>query len=90
MNEEAYCNGSGTDLGSGTSDEKRECMGYDNYPFPFPSPVKSSPHLTQHEFDFNTIDPVLCPLPVDANLDLTDPVVIAEAHGHVAASKSWG
>jgi hypothetical protein len=39
MNEEAYRDGSSTDLWigsdcltSGTSDEKRECMGYDNMP----------------------------------------------------------
>jgi len=30
MNEEAYRDGSSTDLTSGTSDEKRECMGYDS------------------------------------------------------------
>jgi len=32
MNEEAYCNGSGSDLGSGTLDEKCRCMGYDSIP----------------------------------------------------------
>jgi hypothetical protein len=30
MNEEAYCDGSGMDLISRTSDVKRECMGYDS------------------------------------------------------------
>jgi hypothetical protein len=38
MNEEAYCNGYGTDLGSETSDEKCKCMGNDTgrtFPLPF-------------------------------------------------------
>ncbi|KAG1723304.1 uncharacterized protein EDB91DRAFT_1255695 [Suillus paluster] len=57
---------------------------------PSPSPVASGSQLTQHKFNHNTIDPVLRPLPNDADLDLTDPVVIAEAHGYAAASKTAG
>ncbi|KAG1765103.1 hypothetical protein EDD22DRAFT_732352, partial [Suillus occidentalis] len=38
----------------------------------------------------DTIDPVLRPLPDSADLDLTDRVVIAEAHGYAATSKTAG
>ncbi|KAG2337596.1 hypothetical protein BDR05DRAFT_1004929 [Suillus weaverae] len=57
---------------------------------PLPLPVTDGSQLTRHEFNHNTIDPVLCPLPDNPDLDLTDPVVIAEAHGYAATSKTAG
>lgn len=36
------------------------------------------------------IDPVLLPLPDSPDLDLTDAVTIAEAHGHTLAAKTAG
>ncbi|KAG2140905.1 uncharacterized protein EDB93DRAFT_1252687 [Suillus bovinus] len=57
---------------------------------PSPSPIASGLQLTWRESDHDTIDPALRPLPHSADLDLTDPVVIAKANGYTAASKTAG